>query len=470
MQSSRHRLGRRRRAAVAATAALLAGGLLTATLPPSPAAATGGCRTGTVSLTFDDGPRAGTTIRLVGILRSLRVPATFFMVGANVAARPVVARRVERAGFLVANHSYSHADMRTQSAAAVAASLNRTDAALRHAGTHPTRLMRPPYGSLDDAARAGIRRAGLRPVLWDVDPRDWSGGSSGEIAARILAGLRPHARNIVLQHDGVANSPASVAAVPRVVREARRRGYCFVALDEQGRPGFPTPVAGLGGPARRVAEGDRARLTVRLSKPAARDVSVGVALQRASAQAADATLSRSRVVVPAGRLSAAVTLGVRRDGVDEPDERLSVRLTAPTGVRIGDAEVPVVLLDRDPPPRVSTADRRVAEPVAGQATVNVPFVLDRRSEKQVRLRVRTVPGTADANDYRPVDIWLRLAPGTRRAVVPVAVLADTQVEPTETFTVRLVEARNARRNDAVSSVAISPPPAPTPTGADHRRR
>ena len=210
---------------------------------PVVTAATGPCRTGTVSLTFDDGPSASVTPRLVRILRRSGVPATFFMVGQRVASAPAAARQVARAGNLVANHSYLHTDMTTQTSAQVAATLRATDAELRRAGVVPTRLMRPPYGAINDSVRATVRRSGYTPVLWDIDSRDWTGLSTSTIAARILGSLRPGGSNVVLQHDGVGNSPASVDAVPRVIREARRRGYCFVALDEGGRPGFPVPAA-----------------------------------------------------------------------------------------------------------------------------------------------------------------------------------------------------------------------------------
>jgi len=168
----------------------------------------GPCRSGYVALTFDDGP-AGPTDRLVRILSEAHVPATFFMVGQRVAAGPRLTRRVERAGFLIGNHSWAHTDMTTQTSGEVAATLRATDAVLRRVGTHPTRLMRPPYGALDDAAREGIRAAGYVPVLWTVDSRDYAGGSAAQIANRILDGLRPNRTNIVLQHDGVTRSPIS---------------------------------------------------------------------------------------------------------------------------------------------------------------------------------------------------------------------------------------------------------------------
>ena len=73
------------------------------------------------------------------ILRGAHVPATFFMVGQRVAAMPRVARRVERAGFLVGNHSWAHVDMTTQTSNRVAATLRATEAVLRRVGTHPNR-------------------------------------------------------------------------------------------------------------------------------------------------------------------------------------------------------------------------------------------------------------------------------------------------------------------------------------------
>lgn len=191
--------------------------------------------TGTIALTFDDGPAAGTTPRLVRILRAASVPATFFMVGQRVRRHPELARAVARAGFQVANHSWAHEQLTARSGRQVRDSIAATSRELRRAGVRPSRLMRPPYGAIDGRVRGEVARAGYVPVLWTVDSRDWAGGSADQIAARILRGLR-RGPNVVLQHDGVEHSPASVAAVAKVVRGARQRGFCFAGLDGRGRP------------------------------------------------------------------------------------------------------------------------------------------------------------------------------------------------------------------------------------------
>jgi peptidoglycan/xylan/chitin deacetylase (PgdA/CDA1 family) len=158
------------------------------------------------------------------------------MVGSRVAATPGLARLVARSGFAVANHTWDHARLTALGDPSVRRELRRTARALRAAGVRPTDLARPPYGAVDPRVRTDIRDVGLRPVLWTIDSRDWAGGTAAQIAARILAAVRPHATNIVLQHDGVDNSPNSVSAVPTIIHRLRHRGYCLATLDARGRP------------------------------------------------------------------------------------------------------------------------------------------------------------------------------------------------------------------------------------------
>ena len=134
------------------------------------------CPTGRIALTFDDGPSARNTPGLVQTLRRRHVPATFFMVGSQVAAAPAAARTVDRAGLQVANQTYHHERLTTLSNARIRATLLATQRRMRATGLHPTDLMRPPYGAIDDRVRRVVRHLGLVPVLWDIDTRDWAGG------------------------------------------------------------------------------------------------------------------------------------------------------------------------------------------------------------------------------------------------------------------------------------------------------
>ena len=411
------------------------------------------CSAGLVALTFDDGPSSTVTPGLLRLLSDRGVPATFFMVGERVATAPSVARLVSRRGFQVANHSYHHALMTSQSSAAIRQTLRSTAARLRSAGVEPSGLMRPPYGGIDSRVRSAIGSVGLVPVLWDVDSRDWEGGSSKVIARSVLAQLRPHARNIVLQHDGVTNSPASVAAVPDIVRLARRRGYCFTSLGPRGQPVVPVPRARL-----RVAsvrEGRTAQVVVKLDRPTSRPTRVRLTTSAVSATAERDYRGVARWVRFAiGQTRAVVPVVVREDRIDEPVERFRVRLGRPSGLRLIGRAAQVRIVDNDPAPSLALLGTTVSEPVEGTAAAMVRVTLDHVSGRRVRVTLRTVAGSATADDFVPLDEAITLEPGTRSVDVPVWIRADALDEPDEVFTLTASELQHARASVSSAQITI----------------
>src|ERR1700743_576148 len=61
-----------------------------------------------VALTFDDGPTAGATDRVLDLLADLNVRAAFFVIGRNVEREPDLLRRIDAEGHLIGNHTYDH--------------------------------------------------------------------------------------------------------------------------------------------------------------------------------------------------------------------------------------------------------------------------------------------------------------------------------------------------------------------------
>lgn len=62
----------------------------------------------TMYLTFDDGPYAENTGRVLEILKARNIKATFFLVGENVERNPDMARRIVEEGHTIGIHCYSH--------------------------------------------------------------------------------------------------------------------------------------------------------------------------------------------------------------------------------------------------------------------------------------------------------------------------------------------------------------------------
>ncbi|MBL0342733.1 MAG: polysaccharide deacetylase family protein [Bacteroidetes bacterium] len=61
-----------------------------------------------VALTFDDGPIANNTERILDILKLNHVPATFFCIGHRINSNEQLFKRIVSEGHTIGNHSYSH--------------------------------------------------------------------------------------------------------------------------------------------------------------------------------------------------------------------------------------------------------------------------------------------------------------------------------------------------------------------------
>ncbi|MCW2793888.1 MAG: polysaccharide deacetylase [Nocardioides sp.] len=422
------------------------------------------CSRGLVALTFDDGPSATVTPRLVRVLERLDVPATFFMVGSRIASAPDAARLVARSGFAIGNHTWAHTDLTIQTPAEMRAALGDTERELLRIGITPTHLVRPPYGAVDAGVRRVLGDDGYVPVLWTVDSRDWVPGRKPRaIVATVLGEVRPHptdpAANIVLQHDGVTNSPATVRALPEEVARLRRLGYCFAALDTLGHPAPPVPVASVTA-TRTVLEGHPARVTVRLDRPTSRPTSVVVWTQDVATTRGDHGWSRRLVRFGVGETLARLTLPVPRDGLDEDREKVALGLDADHGIRPSDHQALVTIVDRDGPPAVAVRGGSVDESATDDVGAPVAVRLSHPSGREVRVRVRTRDGSAGAGDVRAFDGWVVVPAGARSVEVPVAVLPGPVDERTETFRVQLRETRHAVLGDAEATVTVGPATSP----------
>ncbi len=180
-----------------------------------------------VALTFDDGPGPLTT-QFLRILERERVPATFFVVGRNIAGREATLRRILAGGSTLGNHSLTHASLAAGDEAA-AAELRATQAVIREVTGFTPCLMRPPYGLSSRRLVAAADAQSLTSVLWSVYPQDTRDSGSRRIRERVLSRVRPG--SIVLAHDGGPRRQ-TLAALPGIIRALKARGYRFVTVTD----------------------------------------------------------------------------------------------------------------------------------------------------------------------------------------------------------------------------------------------
>ena len=227
----------------AAAAGLAAGGFAYASLWPGSRifgeALIAPARPGELALTFDDGPNATWTPRLLDSLASHDVRATFFLLGSRAAAQPELVRRIAAAGHVIGNHSWSHRNLARTRANVVRDELSRTSAALEQITGEAVRFFRPPFAARRPVVFRIARAMGLEPVLLNAMTSDWKEPSTERIAGALAKQIdrlykRGRAANIVL-HDGGhldtnANREPSVAAATTLI-ERYKATHRFVTLD-----------------------------------------------------------------------------------------------------------------------------------------------------------------------------------------------------------------------------------------------
>ena len=175
-----------------------------------------------VALTFDDGPRKGTTDRLLNGLRDRDASATFFLVGEQIEANQELVARMRDEGHQIGNHTWSHQRLDGILPDEAAQEVARTEAALEALLGGGEYWLRPPYGQVAEGADFGVPL-----VKWCVDPRDWESRDAGKVAQAVLECAEPG--SIILLHDIY---PTSVEAALQVVDRLQEEGYWFVTVEE----------------------------------------------------------------------------------------------------------------------------------------------------------------------------------------------------------------------------------------------
>jgi peptidoglycan/xylan/chitin deacetylase (PgdA/CDA1 family) len=211
------------------------------------------------------------------------------------------------------------------------------------------------------------------------------------------------------------------------------------------------------------------KVPVRLSAKSGKTVTVGFTTRDRTATAgSDYTAVSGTLTFSPGQTSKTVTVSVRGDDLDEPNEAFTVVLRDPHRTSISRGTATVTIVDDDPAPSVGIEDMSVTEGPAGTpTTVKVPVRLSAQSGKTVTVGYTTQDGTATAgSDYTATSGTLTFSPGQRTRYVEVTIVGDGVHEGDESLTVKLGSPHNvtvARGTATVTIVDADPPPPPAGT-------
>ena len=188
-----------------------------------------------IALTFDGGANADGVDRILAVIDREKVPVTFFVTGDFATKFPEQTRKLAARG-AVGNHTQTHPDLTTVSAATTNSELDKASAAISSVtGKSTVPYFRFPFGARNPATIRLVNDKCFVPFRWTTDTLGWKGTSGGmsvdKVRDRVLDDLEPG--GIVLMHLGSHEdgSALDADALPAIIAGARERGYSFVGLD-----------------------------------------------------------------------------------------------------------------------------------------------------------------------------------------------------------------------------------------------
>ncbi len=191
-------------------------------------------KVGVIYLTFDDGPNEGTTNKILDILKSENVKATFFVTGHAIAL-----------------HTYSHNYASVYSSIDnYYADLNQISSRVYNTVGIRSKIIRFPGGSSNTISKRytpNIMSYLVNDVVskgyiyhdWNVDSNDAGGSNTASaVYLNVINNLSKNRINNVLLHD---THNHTVNALKDIITYAKNNGYTFLIIDENS-PAIHHPV------------------------------------------------------------------------------------------------------------------------------------------------------------------------------------------------------------------------------------
>ncbi|WP_332672632.1 polysaccharide deacetylase family protein [Aromatoleum sp.] len=198
-------------------------------LPPTAAAR------GEIALTIDDGPDPDVTPKVLDLLDTHCVRATFFVIGDRVRRHPALARAIITRGHGIENHSERHFEtFSLHGPRWLEREIRAAQATIADACGVTPRFFRAPAGLRNPFLEPVLARLDLQLAAWTRRGYDTRNGDAAAVAGILQKNLA--AGDILLLHDGNAarspqGRPVILDALPLLLASIKQAGLTPVTLD-----------------------------------------------------------------------------------------------------------------------------------------------------------------------------------------------------------------------------------------------
>jgi peptidoglycan/xylan/chitin deacetylase (PgdA/CDA1 family) len=181
-----------------------------------------------VVLTFDDGPRPGSTEAVLKALADECLRATFFEIGQNASWHPEITKQVIDAGMTVGTHTWSHKDLARTPPEKAEQEIEMGNSAVNAAaGGKIAPFFRFPYLAQSPRMLSYLAERNIAIFSGDIDSRDYTMHKPQPVVDSVMSQLEKRGKGIVIMHD---IHPNTAEALPELLRQLKLAGFKVVHM------------------------------------------------------------------------------------------------------------------------------------------------------------------------------------------------------------------------------------------------
>lgn len=182
-----------------------------------------------IVLTFDDGPDPTVTPRILKMLKQYKIPAVFFLSGAQIEKNSRELKHINYGSHIIGNHGFLHFPFIGRSSSQYHVDINKTDNLIREYFRRDTIFFRPPYGIWGPGLEKVLDSKQKKLVLWSLMANDFKWPPQ-KVYNFLCHNLEKG--DIIVFHDRGKYQETVLEVLPRFIEHCLSRNYRFGGLEE----------------------------------------------------------------------------------------------------------------------------------------------------------------------------------------------------------------------------------------------
>ena len=165
--------------------------------------------------------------KIIEVLKSNNVKATFFMVGDWVEKYPEAVKKINQEGHEIGSHSDTHPHVNQLSSEENLEEIKTSSKKIEQITNKKVTLYRPPYGEYNNTVIKVANENNYIPIQWSLDTLDYTGITGNEMWNKIKDKISNG--DIILMHNGTEHTADSL---DMIIKNIKEKGFNLVTVSD----------------------------------------------------------------------------------------------------------------------------------------------------------------------------------------------------------------------------------------------